>query len=259
MLRVVARSTDIFRSRAHDRCEGNLRSLISAMRGEAIYRRRRARVDPARAGSARTFFENRQLGVRCDLWSRMTRKKTLKNFSGEDLLGELAERFADQHYRPGMTMSQMELAVWEANGMENPAALRALSSLLARMPLEVPTGKRCPKCAKRIPVKAKDRDRELRTMAGRVRLTRNYHYCETCQLGFYPLDRVLELPEEGELTAEMEKRVLDFALTDVYGACAARWSVHYREPASDNLFPLRRLACRRAMPSRSASRCFRKN
>jgi hypothetical protein len=166
----------------------------------------------------------------------MTRKKTLKNFSGEDLLGELAERFADQHYRPGMTMSQMELAVWEANGMENPAALRALSSLLARMPLEVPTGKRCPKCAKRIPVKAKDRDRELRTMAGRVRLTRNYHYCETCQLGFYPLDRVLELPEEGELTAEMEKRVLDFALTDVYGACAARWSVHYREPASDNLF-----------------------
>lgn len=87
-----------------------------------------------------------------------------------------------------------------------------------------------------MPVKAKDRQRELRTMAGRVTLKRNYHYCETCQLGFYPLDRALELSEEGELTAEMEKRVLGFALNDVYGECAARWRVHYAAPASDNLF-----------------------
>ena len=61
-------------------------------------------------------------------------------------------------------------------------------------------------------------------MAGRVTLKRNCHYCERCQLGFYPLDR------------EMEKRVLDFALNDVYGECAARWRVHNAEPASDNLF-----------------------
>lgn len=166
----------------------------------------------------------------------MTRKKTLKDFSGDELLHELAARFADQQYRPGMTMSQMELAIWEAHGMENPAALRALRALLDKIPLEKPTGKLCPKCGKRVPVKAKDRTRELRTMAGRVTLSRNYHYCEACQLGFYPLDRVLDLPEDGELTAEMEKRVLDFALTDVYGACAARWRVHYREAASDNLF-----------------------
>jgi hypothetical protein len=166
----------------------------------------------------------------------MTRKKTLKDFTGDDLLSELAARFADQQYRPGMTMSQMELAVWEANGMENPAALRALNALLARIPLEAPTGKQCPKCNKRVPVKAKDRTRALRTMAGALTLTRNYHYCEACQLGFYPLDRTLELPEEGELTAEMEKRVLDFALNEVYGECATRWRLHYRTPASDNLF-----------------------
>jgi hypothetical protein len=120
--------------------------------------------------------------------------------------------------------------------MENPAALRALNSMLARIPLEAPTGKLCPKCSKRVPVKAQDRGRELRTMAGRVTLKRNYHYCDTCQLGFHPLDRALELPEEGELTAEMEKRVLGFALNDVYGECAARWRVHYAQPASDNLF-----------------------
>ena len=118
----------------------------------------------------------------------MTRKKTLKDFTGDDLLHELAARFADQQYRAGMTMSQMELVVWEANGMENPAALRALNALLARMPLEAPTGKRCPKCNKRVAVKAKDRTRSLRTMAGALTLTRNYHYCEPCKHGFYPVD-----------------------------------------------------------------------
>jgi hypothetical protein len=166
----------------------------------------------------------------------MTRKKTLKDFTPEDLEHELTERFTDQNFRRGMTMSEMELLIWRRCGMENPAALRTLNSMLARIPLEAPTGKLCPKCGKRVPVKAKDRERELRTMAGRLTLKRNYHYCETCQLGFYPLDRALELPEEGELTAEMEKRVLDFALNDVYGECAARWRVHYAEPASDNLF-----------------------
>jgi hypothetical protein len=38
----------------------------------------------------------------------------------------------------------------------------------------------------------------------------------------------------------MEKRVLDFAVNDVYGEGAARWNLHYCEPISDNL--LRRVA-----------------
>ncbi len=172
----------------------------------------------------------------------MTRKKTIKDFSEQDLQYEMAARFADQHYRAGMTMSQMELAIWDACGMENPAALRALSALLGRMPLEKPTGKLCPKCGKRVSVKAKDRERSLRTMAGRVTLRRNYHHCEHCQLGFYPLDLLLELPEEGELSTEMEKRVLDFAVNDVFNQGSARWNVHYRQPISDNL--LRRVAAR---------------
>lgn len=50
------------------------------------------------------------------------------------------------------------------------------------------------------------------------------------------MERLLDLPEESELTSEMEKRVLDFAVNDVYGECAARWSLHYREPLLENLF-----------------------
>src|SRR5690242_11217901 len=145
----------------------------------------------------------------------MTRKKTLNDFSAGDLQHELVARFADQHFRRGMTMSQMELLAWEHHGMENPAALRALMALLSRMPLEAPSGKLCPKCGKRTPIKAKDRERSLRSMAGLLTLKRNYHYCDGCLHGWYPVDRTLELPEDGELTSEMEKRVLDFALDDV--------------------------------------------
>lgn len=165
----------------------------------------------------------------------MTRKKTISDYSPEELQAEILRRWAVEHYRPGMTMSQMELLIWDTCGMENPAALRHLNALLARMPLEKPTAKLCPKCGKRVAVKAKDRPRALRTMAGTLTLKRNYHYCESCSLGFYPVDRALDLPEDGELTREMEKRVLDFAVNDVYGECAKRWRVHYREAISENL------------------------
>jgi hypothetical protein len=172
----------------------------------------------------------------------MTRKKTIDDYSPEQLHAALMRRWTDEHFTPGMTMSQMELIIWKACGMENPAALRHLTALLERMPLEKPTGKLCPKCGKRTPVKVKDRERTLRTMAGPVTLKRNYHHCESCQLGFYPLDRALDLPEEGELTREMEKRVLDFGINDVFGQATERWSVHYQVPISENL--LRRVVAR---------------
>ncbi len=86
-----------------------------------------------------------------------------------------------------------------------------------------------------VPVKARDPERTVRSLSRPMTFRRNYHYCEKCQHGFYPAGRLLGLPEEGELTSEMEKRVLDFAVNDVYGECAARWSLHYREPISENL------------------------
>lgn len=164
----------------------------------------------------------------------MTRKKTLSDFSKEDLVHDLAYRLADEHFRRGMTMSEMELCIDDAFRGAN--ALAALRVFLSRMPIEAPTGKLCPTCGKRTPVKAKDRERTLRTLVGTVTLKRNYHYCDGCQLGWYPVDRALELPEEGELTAEMEKRALDFAINDVYGDCADRWRLHYRAPLSETLF-----------------------
>jgi hypothetical protein len=43
-----------------------------------------------------------------------------------------------------------------------------------------------------------------------LRLKRNYHYCDGCQCGFYPLGQLLELPEDGELGAsQRDARDLD--------------------------------------------------
>ncbi|HEY4882231.1 MAG TPA: UPF0236 family protein, partial [Myxococcales bacterium] len=169
----------------------------------------------------------------------MTRKKGLRAFSKKELLEELARRHADEVYRDDMTMSEIELAVEKLKGDSGDPGIEAL---LRRMKPEKPTGKACPKCGKRIPVKARDRERTVRSLSGPVSFKRNYHYCEECRYGFYPVDRLLSLPEEGELTSEMEKRVLDFAINDVYGECAARWNLHYQQPISENL--LRRVIAR---------------
>ncbi len=172
----------------------------------------------------------------------MTRKKTISDYTPEQLEAELLRRWAVAHFRSGMTMTEMELLIWETCGMENPAALRHLEALLGLMKPEKPTAKLCPRCGKRTPVKARHRERTLRTMAGYLTLNRNYHHCERCSYGFYPVDRALDVPEQGELTSEMEKRVLDFAINEVYGDAAERWRIHYRTSISDNL--LRRVVKR---------------
>jgi hypothetical protein len=61
------------------------------------------------------------------------------------------------------------------------------------------------------------------------------------EYGFHPVDASSTCGRK-ELTSEMEKRVLDFAVNDVYGECAARWRLHYQEQISENLF--RRVAAR---------------
>jgi Uncharacterised protein family (UPF0236) len=177
--------------------------------------------------------------ARCDLSPDMTRKKGLRAFSKDELLKELARRHAEETYRDGMTMTDMELAVEQFKGATGD---RGIEAMLRKLKPEKPTGKACPKCGKRVPVKTRDRERTVRSLSGPITFKRNYHYCEDCKYGFYPLDRFLNLPEEGELTSEMEKRVLDFAVNDVYGECAARWNLHYQQPISENL--LRRVIAR---------------
>ncbi len=154
----------------------------------------------------------------------MARKRSLKQFSDEDLLQEIARRHADKHFRDGMTMSEIELSV---EALKAGAGEPSVALMLSRMKPEKPTAKACPRCGKRVPVKARERERTVKSLAGMVTFKRNYHYCEKCEYGFYPVDRLLDLPEEGELTSEVEKRVLDFAVNDVYGECEARWRLHY--------------------------------
>lgn len=148
----------------------------------------------------------------------------------------------------------MELAADEM--ARRDAAPPPLAAMLARMKPEKPTAKACPRCGKRVAVKARDRERAVKSLVGPVTFKRNYHYCERCKHGLYPVDRLLDLPEEGELSSEMEKRAVDFAVNDVYGECAARWSLHCREEVSENLF--RRVAARVAgsasRPSRGGCR-----
>jgi len=93
----------------------------------------------------------------------------------------------------------------------------------------------CPRCGKLAPVRAKDRERRLRAVSGEVRFVRNYHYCKACKSGFYPVDERLGLPDKGDLTPEMERRLLDFGVHDTFDAAAERWAVHYATPVSENL------------------------
>lgn len=178
----------------------------------------------------------------------MARKKGLKSYSERELIEELTRRQTEREFRDGMTMSEMELAVEKLKG---DTGQPSLGWMLARMKPEKPTPKACPRCGKRTAVKARDRERTVRSLSGPITFKRNYHYCEGCKYGFYPADRLLDLPEEGELTAQMEKPVLDFAVNDVYGEAVERWSLHYCEPISDNL--LRRVAARIGKQCESAN------
>lgn len=175
----------------------------------------------------------------------MAKRKKLSELTVEelqsqqrDVAAELARRAADSSGKQ-LTLSEMELQVEDLVGAGRPPAILAM---LSRMKPEKPTPKACPRCGQRAPVKARDRERTVASLSGPVTLKRNYHYCAGCQHGFYPMDEKLGLPEGGQLSAELEKRVLDFAVNDVYGNVAERWSNHYRFGISDNL--VRRVADR---------------
>jgi len=169
----------------------------------------------------------------------MTQPKSLSEYTKAELAEELIRRKMEE-LGDQPTMTQMELA---AESMLGEAAGRpSVAAMLSRMKPEKPTAK-CPRCGKRAPVKARDRERTVQSLSGPVTFRRQYHYCDSCQFGFYPVDRLLGLPEGGDLTGELEMRVLDFAVNEPFEEGAARWLLHYRElPISANL--LRRVADR---------------
>jgi hypothetical protein len=131
-------------------------------------------------------------------------------------------------------LSQMEL--------ENEEDARKLKQgrmdkRLASLPPEGTRPKPCPRCGKNARVRAKEVERTFTSLSGTHTIRRNYHFCEACKEGFFPRDRFLGLPEEGEVSVELEKRLADFVLNDVLEECEARWRVHYpHQPVSSNQF-----------------------
>src|SRR5467141_270708 len=153
----------------------------------------------------------------------------LGHLSDAELVQELARR---QVARRRLDLDAIEAFV---EGAQSEMGEKALAATMAALPPEGSAAKPCPKCGKPVPVKTHNRVRHILTTAGELRLTRNYHYCRRCRLGFHPRDRELNLPEEGEVSNAMERRILDFGVNDTFQSAAERWSIHYPTTISSNL------------------------
>lgn len=155
----------------------------------------------------------------------MTDNRRIDELSAEELFALAANKLAAE----GETMTDMELRLEEASR-------RLVGSELLRQ-LEKPEGnssKKCPSCGKRARVRAREKSRTLRTLGGEVSYRRNYHYCDGCKRGFYPRDLEMGIPESGELSFELERRIVDFGINDPDAQAAARFGVHYGATISSN-------------------------
>lgn len=155
--------------------------------------------------------------------------KNLDDFSIEELRRELARREAKTL---GSDLTAIEDAIEDAAVNFKQATL---DSRIEELGLESDVPKPCPRCGKPTRVRRRAVRRELRCLSGTLVLTRNHHYCDGCKHGFYPRDRELGLPEAGDISFGVEKRIVDLALNDTYAATAQRWSIHYPWTISENL------------------------
>jgi hypothetical protein len=160
-----------------------------------------------------------------------TSKADLSSLSTQELLEEVACRRAAE--ATAKDMSAVELAQEaEAELLKEASMAKCLERRSAE---EDESPKSCPRCGELSPVKVKKRPRQVRTLSGLHVLRRNYHYCSSCRAGWYPLDEALGLPGGGEVTKEVERRILDFGVNDTFSEAAERWEVHYGWPISENL------------------------
>ena len=95
--------------------------------------------------------------------------------------------------------------------------------------------KPCPTCKKLIRIARKNVERRIQSLGGVVILRRHDHRCNTCELGFYPLDVALQLPTAGECSARLEKLIFDFGLHGPFAGAAARFEMHHGRAISENL------------------------
>lgn len=127
----------------------------------------------------------------------------------------------------------MELAL--ESDKERVGASTMARLLLARCAREDGKPARCPRCGGRARVEQKKAPRTLQTLSGEHRYRRNYYRCSGCRHGFAPVDDELGIPADGTVTAEVEKRIADFGVNDVFEEAAERFSMHYGWSISENM------------------------
>ncbi len=155
------------------------------------------------------------------------------HLSDAELVREFAAELARRRMGDGArTLEDIETL---SEGLAHSSGEEIQAATIAALPPEDGSPRSCPKCGKRVAVKVRNRVRHLLTVVGELRLSRNYHHCSACKHGFYPRDIELKLPEEGEVSDAMERRILDFGVNASFEESAERWNIHYRVPISSNL------------------------
>ena len=156
-------------------------------------------------------------------------KDKISRISTEALMEELSRRLGEQ----GETIDAAELGT-EREGQRLGRV--GFESWLARQQDgETDTAKPCPRCGKRVAVRAQKRQRTLHAANGTFTYRRNYHYCADCDLGFHPLDEAIGAPAEGEATEALSRRALDFAINAPYSEASERFEMHYGRSISTNM------------------------
>jgi len=161
----------------------------------------------------------------------MNEKPDLSTLSDEELVAELAQRRAEG--RLEMDNLAFELST-EADARQ--AGARAMQAYLDAQAAQQSTASRpCPRCGAACRVRRRLVVRTVRSRHGEHQLARHYHYCQACAYGFYPLDAVLGLSDEGDLTSRMEQVVLDLGLHGTFEESAERFALHHGTAISENL------------------------
>ena len=133
----------------------------------------------------------------------------------------------------GSTLSDMEKSI---ERLKETLGKAKLEMAIEELGSEDTSPKPCPKCGRKIKVNKKNQSRTLHTLSGEQTFVRNYHYCQTCKFGFHPRDDVLGLPQKGDVSFELERRLLDFVLHGPPAQCENRWDVHYPVSFSSGMF-----------------------
>lgn len=161
-------------------------------------------------------------------------KRTPPDFSAVsdgDLFAELARRRAAALREGDMTSIELQAE----NAKRQLGASLVGRALDERCAAEHGKPLRCPKCGGRARVEEKKASRTVRTLSGEHTYRRNYYRCFACRHGFAPVDDELGIPADGMVTAEVEKRIADFGVNDVFEEAAGRFSMHYGWSISENM------------------------